>query len=662
MALGALREKQLVRWLDRVLRLDGRLPDGEWHLTELSSGLMDKQPDAALWAAFETGSLVFIERPDAEAVDKTQVLLNALSEAAKVGPAQPVNKDASGDGGVLRLRYVTSVRGLSPAEARNAIKTTWEDLHWPEKEPGYSTVMEWRLKCNGKLDPVAALRDHNDKKGRRGHRYMDEVVTVLREVRDTHYLSKSPRITPQKATQIAQDKIRLLNAAKPRSEHLPIPKRKAFLAVVRELDAAEVLAARHGADAAMAMLRTSLGGVRTTRPLERVEIDHTVLSIILLDDDFEPLGRAYTTVAKDVHTRSLLGYYWGAENPSIVSLARCIRQSIQPKIEFLKDCPNVINEWQTFGVAESWVIDNGMEEFAQALHRAGSEQGVQKIEFSARVTPWHKPHIERHFRRQDQDLIHGLPGATMENILNRTDFDPKKDILIRRSAFGRILAKWVVDIYMQAPQKILKNRSPSRAWSEQKAAFTQFVPDATTVLECLFLRQVEDRTLDHAGIEFDRLVYNSRDMGLIRRKLGPKLKVNIRVDDEDLSFIYVQVPGYNVWVKVPCLDQEYTQDLTRWQHQKCKQMQKACLDEGLELTLAQSRQQIRDDVEAERAEVRQGRRKARARMNEKRPHNGKAGPPEIPAPEIDKAQDIPTDAETTSETTPAYEPEFLERT
>ncbi len=659
MALGALRERQLIRWSGRVLRLDGRLTDGEWQLTELSTGLIDKQSDTTLLAAVEIGDLVFIERADAAVINQEQALLNALSEAARKVPETSTTEISDGGEGALKFQYVKAIKGLSTSAAKKAIQSTWETLKRPKQIPGYSTVMAWRLKCKGRLDPIAALQNQDDKKGRRGHRYGEEVVAVLRKVRDDHYLNRNPRITVQKATAIAQDKIRILNAARPRSEHLPIPKRKAFLSVVRELDAAEVLAARHGADAALAMLRTSLGGVKTTRPLERVEIDHTVLSIILLDDDYEPLGRAFTTVAKDVNTRAILGYYWGAENPSIVSLARCIRHSIQPKIEFLKEFPDVVHQWNTFGVAESWVIDNGLEEFAGALHQAASEQGVQKIEFCGRRSPWHKPNIERYFRAQDQDLIHGLPGTTMENIMRRTNFDPKKDILIRWSSFERIYVKWIVDVYMQAPQRILKNRSPSQAWTDKVTEFTQFLPDSTTVLECLFLRTVEDRTLDHAGVEFDRLVYNSRDMGLIRRKLGPKLKVSIRVDDEDLSYIYVQVPGHNVWVKVDCLDQDYAYDLTRWQHDKCKRMQRACLDEGFELSLAEAREQIRSDVDAERKEVKQGRRKARARMDEK-----SKGERRTQGREVAQKDDFPVpvvNPECSHDQSDRYEAEILER-
>lgn len=623
MGLGTLREKQLVKYLGRIHRLENLLPNGQWILTDLKSGLCDQWAENELWSALERGELVFVSSATGEPREQYPPIYHHLSEAAKLGPARPAMEDAAGESGVLRLRYVNAAKGKSKQEARRAILAIWNELHWPNKKnpPGYSTVMRWKKKADGHPDPVRALREKHSEKGRRGHRYSADVTNLMREVRDEYYMSANPRRSIKKVTEIARDKIRLINKTKPSSEHLALPERKAMSAVIKELDAAEILAARFGADRAMAMLRVSLGGVKTTRPLERVEIDHTVLSIILVaDDDFEPIGRAFFTGAKDAHTRALLGFYCGAENPSVVSFARCIRHSLLPKSEFLKDYPDVKNDWPCFGAAESWVVDNGLEEHASAIGQSASEGGVQKVEYSARVSPWQKPNIERYMRQQEQDLIHTLPGTTMENILKRTDFDPKKDMVMRGSTFHRLLVKWIVDVYMQKPQEILKRRSPCQKWKECTGSYTQFVPEQTTVLESLFLRKVDDRSLDHEGIEFDCLIYNSLDMKVVRDKFGPRLKVDIRVNDEDLSYIYVRVPGCDIWVKVPCLDQEYVSGgLTRWQHQKCKRVRNSLNDDGVELSLAEARLYILEALDTEKKALKQGRRKSRARMKEKDP-------------------------------------------
>lgn len=626
MGLGTLREKQLVKYLGRIHRLDTLLSNGQWILTDLDRGLCDQRAENELWSALERGELVFVSGATGEPRESLPPIYHALSEAAAVGPAKSVVEDTAGESGALRLRYVKAIKGESKESAISAIQALWEELKWPvgKKPPGYSSVMRWKKAVNGHPDPVRALSDKHARKGRRGPRYDADVTDLLREVRDEYFLCSNPRRSIKSVTVIAQDKIRLINKARPKSEHLAIPGRKAMKAVIDELDAAEVLAARFGADKAMAMLRVSLGGVKTSRPLERVEIDHTILSIILVDDeDLEPIGRAFFTGAKDAHTRVVLGIYWGAENPSVVAVARCIRHSVLPKGEFLKAYPDVKNDWPCFGAAESWVLDNGLEEHALAVHQAASEGGVQRVEFSARVSPWQKPNIERYMRQQDQDFIHNLPGTTMENIARRTDFDPKKDVVMRWSTFGRLLIKWIVDIYMQKPQRILHNQSPYKKWIACKGEFSQFVPDRTTVLDSLFLRQVNERSLDHEGIEFDCLIYNSMDMKVIRNKFGPRLKVDIRVNDEDLSFIWVRVPEHEIWVKVPCLDEEYVAGgLTRWQHEKCKRVRKSLSDEGLELSLAESRLYILCEIDAEKKALKQGRRKARARMKEKDPGRG----------------------------------------
>lgn len=619
MGLGTLRERQLIRSCGRIFRLDALLPTGQWCMTDLASGLVDQKSSHELWQAYESGALAFISTTT-DAAERTQrEISQQYSEAASIGPASPVEQDADGTVGAHRATYVLAVRGKGKQESIRVIQECWIRLGWPAWPPGYSSVMRWRKIADGCPNPALALRAGDHRKGRRGHRYTPEIINIMREVRDSHYLASNPRITIAKAVEIVSDKVVLKNAARPQADRLPTPGRKAFLAVVKELDHEEVIAARFGRDKAIAMLRTSLGGVKVTNPLERVEIDHTVLSIILLDDDFEPLGRAFITVAKDACTRSVVGYYWGAENPSTVSLARCLKHSMLPKIDFLSRFTGVKNSWPCFGVAETWVIDNGLEEHAAALQQAAAEAGVQKIEFCARARPWQKPNIERFFRTQDQSLLHGLPGTTMENIAKRSDFDPKKDMLIRWSAFGKILAQWVVDVYMQTPQKILKQRSPCQAWEAHAGTFLPFVPERTTILECLFLRQIDGRVLDHEGIEFDCLIYNSLDMRVMRSKLGAKLKVSIRVNDEDVSFIYVHVPKTEVWVRVPALDFSYAEGMTRWQHARCKKMRKVCQDEGLQLSLAEAREQIREDVAAEITTVKQGRKKARERMREKGP-------------------------------------------
>ena len=379
----------------------------------------------------------------------------------------------------------------------------------------------------------------------------------------------------------------------------------------------ERIAKRHGSDVALAHFRTSLGGIETTHVLERGEVDHTTLAIVLLDEDFMPWGRASCSLCVDGHIPIPTGIYLGAEIPSIVSVSHCTENSLLPKTELLKCYPDVKGRWDCYGLHETYVYDNGLEEHASALRHALSELGGSTAEFCARKAPWYKPNVERFFRTQDLDLLQTLPGCTGENIAARPAFDAKKDFLLRRSTFEKILMIWLVDLHLRERLASLGDISLAEAWKRSITLEEQLVPTRRILLERLFLRKEPGRLLDHEGIQYDCLIYNSTDMGALRAELGATLKVDIWVSDEDLGYIYVEVPQRDISIRVLCLDQHYASGLTRWQHEKCKDMQRVCKDEGLQLTLDDARERISELIYADLKEFRHARRKTRTRFTER---------------------------------------------
>jgi putative transposase len=91
--------------------------------------------------------------------------------------------------------------------------------------------------------------------------------------------------------------------------------------------------------------------------------------------------------------------------------------------------------------------------------------------------------------------------------------------------------------------------------------------------------RAEKRRLTHKGIEYDSLLYNSQDLRVIREKFGSEIDVEVRVMDDDLGSLVVVVPGGEQLVRVPALEIEYAQGLTRWQHRICKRHQRRLYDD-----------------------------------------------------------------------------------
>ncbi len=75
-------------------------------------------------------------------------------------------------------------------------------------------------------------------------------------------------------------------------------------------------------------------GPRASHVLERVEIDHTLLDLFLVDEeDRLPIGRPTLTLAIDAYSRMPFGIQVGFEPPSYLAVMGCLLHGILPKVD-----------------------------------------------------------------------------------------------------------------------------------------------------------------------------------------------------------------------------------------------------------------------------------------------------------------------------------------
>ena len=121
------------------------------------------------------------------------------------------------------------------------------------------------------------------------------------------------------------------------AERLAPPSRKAILARVRALDTRAVAKARLQASEAASLVDSVPGTYRVDNALEVVQIDHTPVDVIVVDEVYRlPIGRPWLTLAIDVATRVVVGFYVSLEAPSSTSVALCLTQAVLPKEPWLK--------------------------------------------------------------------------------------------------------------------------------------------------------------------------------------------------------------------------------------------------------------------------------------------------------------------------------------
>lgn len=103
------------------------------------------------------------------------------------------------------------------------------------------------------------------------------------------------------------------------------PQARTIKARVRALPRDKVYRRRYGGRAARESFAPVVGTLATKRPLQIVQIDHTKVDLFVVEEvTREVLGRPWLTLAIDVHTRMVTGFYAGS--PRGASSATGIRR------------------------------------------------------------------------------------------------------------------------------------------------------------------------------------------------------------------------------------------------------------------------------------------------------------------------------------------------
>lgn len=111
--------------------------------------------------------------------------------------------------------------------------------------------------------------------------------------------------------------------------------RESVRKIALSIDQYDVMNSRYGRRAADTKRGPRAAGVITTRPLERVEMDHFLCDVHLVCEKTGiRLGRPWLTLAVDHYSGMVLGYYLSFAPPSAASVLAALRHAILPKTNF----------------------------------------------------------------------------------------------------------------------------------------------------------------------------------------------------------------------------------------------------------------------------------------------------------------------------------------
>lgn len=551
MGTGRLEKNALVRLDGREYRIQGILPDGTYQLEDNASGRIKPLEASEVTRKIRRGELV----------------IPARSPSPRQKITAPFSEEELA---VIRVRreYIRAMEGLPNTRERvePVIDSVHQRVKQPVERPSFSTVYRWRLRYEKSGRDARSLLDNHQAKGNRVPRYPNEVIEICNGAIDRRYL-RLERGTIQDALDDAMHRTIEENRMRPEESRLRLPSRRLVRRLISAIPAMDKYVAQYGAESARRKFRTVQGRHVTTAPLERAEIDHTSLDIMVIDERTHlPLGRPTLTLCIDDFTRCVMGLYIGFKPPSFESVAACFKDCLKPKDDLSERYPEISNYWPSFGVMRTIVLDNGREFHSESLETACLSLNIE-MDYCPRRTPWLKGKIERFFGTMSRDLLHKIPGTTMSSITEKADYDPEKNAAITLADLSKILRKWIADVYHIAYHRGI-GTSPLEMWNRSIQLEDIPLPDDSVDLD-LVLSASTERVLTHNGIELFGLSYNGPELTREFRLRGPKQEVTVRYDPGDLGALSVSFKDGRT-VKAPCLTPEYANGLSKFQHDVVK--------------------------------------------------------------------------------------------
>lgn len=298
-------------------------------------------------------------------------------------------------------------------------------------------------------------------------------------------------------------------------------------------------------------------------PLAVVQIDHTPMDIILVDDlHRRPIGRVWITFAIDVYSRMITGYYLSLDAPAGISVAMCVAHSVLPKENWLI-AHGVTGEWPVWGIPKILHADNGPDFQSEDVKRSCSNIGIEN-QFRPVRRPRYGAHIERLMGTFAQTLK-DMPGRTYSNQADRAGYDSEKHSALTFDEFETWLVREIL-IYNEAYHSKIY-MSPSRKWhigifgNTDQDPLVGIPPRPTDpfTLQRDFLPSFE-RTVQHYGVQIDLMYYSEALRPWINAKdkhTGKARTFIFRRDPRDISYIWFFDPLLKQYFKIPSSNQAF---------------------------------------------------------------------------------------------------------
>jgi putative transposase len=424
---------------------------------------------------------------------------------------------------------------------------------------GASTIYKWRSRYL-RTRSITSLVDREGRGGKGKTRLPKEVEKIVNAVIESVYLKQKKSVTRT----IKEIEIQC------KDDGLPVPSINTIKNRISAIAEFEIAKHRRGPRKAAELFGQKTGKIKgADYPLSWVQIDHTKLDIVIVDDaeDRGPLGRPWVTILIDLFSRVPIGLYISLDPPGNFGTGFAIATALFPKDKMLAKF-GIDAEWPIWGPMKLLHCDNAGEFHSKMLENACQQYGIS-LKFRVVKKPHYGAHIERFLGTFNRE-IHDLPGTTYSNSQERKfyDYDSAKYAAFTLQEIEEWLLTYITKIYMLRPHKGLGGMSPLeklkqglRGSSDSLAIGYPILYDNENQLRLDFMPFVE-RTVQGYGVEIDHIKYfhdilrpyiNVKTDDTAKSKRAKK-KFQFKVDPRDISQIYFLDPQTKEYFLIPYAD------------------------------------------------------------------------------------------------------------
>lgn len=474
-----------------------------------------------------------------------------------------------------------------------------------------ATIYRWQAKYAKSGNPVL-LAPHHPSGGRGKPRIDPNSNATVDEVLEELFLTKQ-RLSPKKVMDAV--KARCLRAS------LPVPHINTVRRRIAAISERRKARSREGKSAGKKYTPAPGRYQGADFPNAVWQIDHTPLDICIVDDVYRRnIGRCWITVAIDVFSRCVVGYYLSLDKPNAASVGMCLVNAILPKDGWLA-AHGIRAPWPIWGRPRKVHADNDKTFRCDMVSKAAKQYRFD-LEWRPVRTPHWGGHIERLLGTLNQE-IHSLPGTTFSSAAERGEYKPHEEACLTFSQLETYFTEYLCGWYHQNFHKGIQ-RTPIKRYEGGILGDGVRIgtglpePESDPARLRLDFLPYKECTVQSYGIVWDNIAYYDPAIDTWIHAADPKTKKKrkflCRRDPRDISHIWFLDLDKDMYFKIPYRNVEHP-SINLWELREIRRQLRlegyAQVNEELLFATYERLQQIIRDASQETQATRKANQKKR---------------------------------------------------